>query len=125
MQQVVEGLVSMFFVILLVFTGIELAGAMTRTSQAQSFKIDMMERIEDCNYDPDVINACFREAKEHNFSVSLRLYYSNGMVQVYRNGVVHTPEGCYITGGQIAVSYTFEIPFLGIEKQLDTTGVLL
>ena len=125
MQQVVEGMVSLFFVVLLVFTGIEIAGAMTTASGAQAFKVDVMERIEECNYDSDVINACFREARDRGFSLVLRVYYSNGRVQTYQSAVVKTPEGCYITGGTVVVRYTFEIPFLGVVKRLDTAGIIL
>ncbi len=125
MQQVVEGMMSLFFLVLLVFTGIEIAGAMTTASEAQAFKVEIMEKIEECNYDADVINACFRAAKERGFSLVLRLYYSNGRIQTYQNSSVKNPEGCYITGGKVAVRYTFEIPFLGVVKQLDTTGIVL
>lgn len=125
MQQVIEGMMGLFFLIVLTFTGIEIAGALVEASEAQAFKVEIMERLEDCNYDVDVINGCFREAQLHGFRITLRLYYSNGNMQNYQMGNVRLPEGCYVTGAQVAVKYNLEIPFLKIRKAVSITGITL
>ncbi len=125
MQQVIEGMMSVFFLIIVVFVGIEIAGAMTTASEAQAFKIEVMERLEDCNFDSEVIKACFQEAKSHGFSMTLRLYYSDGRIQTLKSGGIRERSGCYITSGKVAITYPFEIPFLKVTKKLDTTGIIL
>ncbi len=125
MQQVIEGMMSVFFLILVVFVGIEIAGAMTTASEAQTFKMEVIERLEDCDFDPEVIKACFQEAKRHKFSLALKLYYSDGSVEITKNGKMQCPDGCYVVTGKVAVTYPFEISFLKVNKKLDITGTIL
>lgn len=125
MQQVVEGMMGVFFLIMLVFGGVGIAGAMANATAAQNFKVEVMERLEDCNYDATVINMYFREASRRGFDLSLKLCYSDGRVITYNGAGVVKREGYIVNSGVVTVGYDFEIPFLKISEQLFTSGYII
>ena len=122
MQQVVEGMMSIFFLMLIIFTGIGIAGALTKASAAQNYKIEVIERLEDSNYDQSVIEACFVGAMERGMNMSLKLYYSDGAIRTFAENGTTEFKGSVITGGMVTITYLFEIPFLNISKPMQIVG---
>lgn len=125
MQQVIEGMMGVFFLIILVFTGMGIAGALVHASEAQNFKMEVIERLEDCNYESEVIDACFQEAVERGLELSVKLYYSDGNIVTFTQSGISEQNRGIVTSGKVSVRYAFQIPFLHISEQLVTTGSLL
>ncbi|MCR4955421.1 MAG: hypothetical protein K6A30_01895 [Lachnospiraceae bacterium] len=78
MRQVIEGIMVMVFVMLLFFTGMDLLMAHLYAGGAKDYRNQVVSMITQSDYDKDVINECFREARKRGYEMTITLYDEMG-----------------------------------------------
>lgn len=86
-------------------------GAVTAGSQvaaAKEYKADVISEIENSNFNPKVIAACISQAADAGYQLEVK-----NSVDI--NNEVETAE--------VILSYSYEIPILGISQRKTTRGI--
>ena len=122
-QQVIEGMMGLFFVIVLVFCGFGIASAIGTESEALTFKTQTITLLEDCNYDKEVLAASYITAKQKGFTLSVRLFYEDGTIVELEEESIDSMNTSGVTMAEVTVGYPFRIGMLKIDDQLEISGV--
>lgn len=119
MRQVIEGMVTMMFVVLLCLTGVELLEAHVDAGMAKDYRNQVVGSLLNSDFDFRVINENLKEAREHGYVLSVRLYLEDGR-SVESADEFSTLDGD-VEMAQISLEYKIPIPVLHKE----TTHVIM
>lgn len=123
MQQVIEGMMGIFFAVLLVFTGMGIARAMTGAGEALAFKGEVIRALEDSDYSAAVMESCLEGAAQKNYQLTIELFLKDGSRVMITDDCPEEALLEEVELAQVTVGYPFEIKGLGIAEFLETTGV--
>ncbi len=101
MKQIFETYLTLFFLLMAVFTLEGIIAADIDTKNARDFKESIVDEIENSNFSPTVIAAC-RNAGNNKYTV---------MVNEYKDSEDNTVMA------EVTVSYNYSIAFLNVNKQ--------
>ena len=101
MKQIFETYLTLFFLLMAVFTLEGIIAADIDTKNARDFKESIVDEIENSNFSPTVIAAC-RNAGNIKYTVT---------VYEYKDIVYNTVMA------EVTVSYNYSLAFLNVNKQ--------
>ena len=109
MKVVIEVYTILWVLLLTMSTGLSVTMAEERAAQAKRVKAEVVAEIENSKFNPDVIEACKSSASAAGFDLSV------------------TPctydQAHDVTSAEVALTYTYKIPLLGIEQTRTTEGI--
>lgn len=74
MSQVFKMFMGVFFLVLLLLTGVSIISVQLDVSAALDYKADIVTELENSNYHPQVINSCIRQAQENGYQLEIRTF---------------------------------------------------
>ena len=109
MKHIISVFVTMFSFILHLFLCIAVSNVSGAITEAKELKADVIAEIENSNFNPNVIDACIRQAKDAGYFMQVTncIYDERQKIQT----------------AEVIVSYQYEIPFLGIYETMTTRGI--
>lgn len=109
MKHVIEGFFVLFVLILHLFLAAEVFGVTAKAAEAKEYKAAVVAELENSNFNPNVITACIKTAKEQGYDLQIE-------VCEYEE-----EEGRQIA--EVLLTYDYEMPLLGVAGQKVTRGI--
>ena len=106
METVIKSFAGMMFMILLASLGIGLIGSGICAKNADSFLSYVIDRVENSDYAASVINECSALAADRGYSLDMQIY---GSTEKY---------------GEAELTYSYNIPIIGINEEHTITGAM-
>lgn len=122
MQQIIETMSAIFFAVFLTFTGIGIAGGFMTNSRALGFKTETIAMLEECNYDANVVNACFEMAQRAGYELKILFFYKDGRTAEIRNQGVVEKDVENVSMARVTITYPFRIGTMKLNAWLTTEG---
>uniref|UniRef100_UPI003FEE06CD hypothetical protein n=1 Tax=Roseburia sp. TaxID=2049040 RepID=UPI003FEE06CD len=109
MRNIIGAFSALFILVLNLFLCVSVSSASAATSAAKEYKADVIAEIENSNFNPSVIRACISQAQSAGYTLEV-------------TGYVYDADND-IQSAEVIVSYSYEMPLLGISKTQSTRGI--
>lgn len=120
MNQVVKSFLGIFFLLVLIFTGVGIISAQINVSAALDYKSAVVTQLENSNYSPTVMNACIQQAADSGYVLEIRTFVKGKSMQVYTSpNVTDTSD---VTMAEVILNYPYKIPFLQVSVNQQVRG---
>jgi len=120
MNQVVKSFLGIFFLLVLLFTGVGIISAQIHVSAALDYKSAVVTQLENSNYSPAVMNACITQATESGYTLEIRTFSMGNAVQTYT--AANVTDTSDVIMAEVILNYPYEIPFLQISVGQQVRG---
>lgn len=107
MKIVIETMVTVFFMTIMIFLSVQLIATSCQMSDAKSYYNQMIRRVEDSQFDRDIIESYKLEARNMGYMIEIELQE----VEMLPKAIVN-------------FLYSIEIPLLGIDHTECLTGYI-
>lgn len=108
MKHVIEGFFVLFVLILHLFLAAEVLGVTAKAAEAKEYKAAVVAELENSNFNPNVITACIKAAKEQGYELQIEV-------------CEYEEEGRQIA--EVLLTYDYEMPLFGVAGQKVTRGI--
>lgn len=98
MESIFKAFLGTFLILALVISGVTLLYSSLTARSADSFMTETVQRIENSNFDQNVIDECVSNASRRNYSLNVKLYAQNGSSMT--------------SFGQAELRYPFALPMM-------------
>ncbi len=112
MQQIVEGLIAMFFLMLFLITGIDLIKVEVDCCNAGEFRNAVIMAMENSEFDQAVIRDSFNKAEENGYNLSAVFHYLDGTTEIISDGGDFVKSKTILLA-EIKLIYPLRVPILG------------
>ena len=109
MRLIVEVFSGILILLLNVYTGLMLSVAELQVTAAENYKSSVVSEVENSNFNSHVIDGCIAEAAPAGYSLEV-------------TACAYDEEHDIVTA-EVALTYTYKIPLLGISETRTTRGV--
>lgn len=109
MRLIVEVFSGILILMLNVYTGLMLSVAELQVTAAENYKSSVVSEVENSNFNSNVIDGCIAEAATAGYSLEV-------------TACVYDEEHDIVTA-EVALTYNYKIPLLGISETRTTRGV--
>lgn len=110
MSQVFKSFMGVFFILVLLFTGIGIISAQIEVSHALNYKSDIITELENSNYSPEVMNACITQASANGYALEIRTFVDGGGSKVY--SLPDVSDTADVVMAEVVLTYPFKMIFL-------------
>lgn len=109
MKHIISAYGTMFILMLNVMICISICNASGAVAEAKEFKADIIAQIENSNFNTAVINGCINQAQEAGYTLTITncIYDETNNIQT----------------AEVVLTYTYEIPLLGISEIKTARGI--
>ena len=107
MKYIVEIFSGLFMLIWNLCLCVSMLGVSSETAEAKEYKAAVVAEIENSNFNPNVIEACVREAKQHGYELEVAPCHYGEERQM----------------AEVCLTYHYEIPLLQISQERTTRGI--
>ena len=122
MQQIVEGMMAMVFLMLFLVTGIDLISVEVNCCNAREFRNSVIMALENSEFDESVIRDCFDKAKKNGYDLTMTFHYLDGETTTITNGSVYAKTKTILIA-EVKLAYKLRVPILGSEVYKKTQAV--
>lgn len=110
MSQVFKTFMGVFFLVLLLLTGVGIISAQLDVTAALDYKADIVTELENSNYSPQVINACIEQAVENGYKLEIRTFTEGGASTIYASANASDTKD--VVMAEIILTYPYRMVFL-------------
>ena len=110
MSQVFKVFMGVFFLVLLLLTGVGIISAQLDVTAALDYKADIVTELENSNYNPQVINACIEQAQENGYQLEIRTFVSGGASTSYVSPNASDTKD--VVMAEVILTYPYRMIFL-------------
>jgi len=112
MQQIVEGLIAMFFLMIFLITGIDLIKVEVDCCNAGEFRNAVVMAMENSEFDESVIRDCFNKAEQNGYDMAAIFHYLDGTTATVSQGSTYVKSKTILLA-EIKLTYPLRVPILG------------
>lgn len=116
MSQVIKSFMGLFLILFLMSACIGILSAFMIVVEAQDMHAQLVDEMENSNFNSMVIKQCFEKANECGYSLSVTCYHDAKAV-VYTNINDLPDELPKVSLAKLELSFPFSIPFFGIHNE--------
>ncbi|MBO5372424.1 MAG: hypothetical protein J6A75_06870 [Lachnospiraceae bacterium] len=120
MSQVFKTFMGVFFILILLLTGVGIISAQMDVSAALNYKTDVVTELENSNYNAEVINACITQAKDKGYEIKIRTFVSGGASTVYVSPNVSDTTD--VVMAEVVLTYPYKMFFLETALKREVRG---
>ena len=114
MSQIIKSFLGVFLILFLALVGFGILGMYLNVVQAQNLHARVVCELEDSNFYPDVMRACFTEAEAMGYDLSLTMYES-GLPNVTINSASEIPWNIKAyNNAKVTLLFGMNLPVFGI-----------
>ena len=110
MSQILKTFTGVFFLLLLVFLGTGILTAQMDVSTAISCKADTITKLENSNYNADVLNACIADAIRQGYEIEIVTYTEGRRIVRYQTPTAS--DTADVVMAEVRLTYPYRIAFL-------------
>ncbi|MBQ9342270.1 MAG: hypothetical protein IJT81_07935 [Lachnospiraceae bacterium] len=122
MQQIVEGMIAMIFLMLFLVTGIDLIRVEVDCCNAREFRNTVIMAMENSEFDEGVIRECFNKAKENGYTLTVTFHYLDGERATVSDGRFYNKQKTILIA-EVKLEYKLVVPILRSEIIKKTEAV--
>ena len=112
MQQIVEGIIAMFFLMLFLITGMDLIKVEVDCCNAGEFRNAVVMAMENSEFDETVIRDSFNKAEENGYELVAVFHYLDGSTATITEGSSFVKSKTILLA-EIKLTYPLCVPILG------------
>ena len=112
MQQIVEGMIAMVFLMLFLVTGIDLISVEVNCCNAREFRNSVIMALENSEFDESVIRDCFDKAKKNGYDLTVIFHYLDGEAVTVTDGSRYIKSKTILIA-EVKLAYYLRVPILG------------
>lgn len=127
MSQIIKGFLGIFFIVLLVVSGLSISVSMLNAANAKTFKANMITEIENSNFNYEVINECLGQGEEQGYEIEMTIYTEDietgeRNTENITDGSVNSADtkGAYMV--EVLVTYINKMNIFGIQDTHQLRG---
>lgn len=109
MKNLVGAFGTLAALLLNVYLCITVSNAAIEVAEAKEYKADVIAEIENSNFNTYVMEGCIRQAEQAGYELKITNYTYN--------------EVCDIQTAEVILTYSYELPLLGIYQTKATRGI--
>ena len=109
MRNIISAYGILFVLVLSLYLCANVVSAAGQAAAAQEYKADVVAELEDSNFSPNVIAACISQASAAGYTLEVRACTYD--------------EDHNIQTAEVVLTYSYQMPLLGIEEQKTTRGI--
>ena len=109
MKQIIGAFGTLIVLMLNLFICITVANASGSVAEAKEYKAFVIAEIENSNFNPKVIEGCIRQAENAGYQLQVTSYMYD--------------ERYHMQSAEVILTYSYEIPLLGISETRTTRGI--
>jgi len=111
METVIKTYMGLFFLMLILTTGISIVKAQNGAENARDFRTQACIQLEDSNYEARTINSLIETASENNYELEIELQNANEGTYIITKSNPATIENTKnINGAVMKLKYYYELP---------------
>lgn len=109
MKQIIGAFCTVFVLMLNIFICFSVSAESGSVAAVKEYKADIIAEIENSNFNPNVINACIKQAAEQGYTLEITscIYDENNDIQT----------------AEVILSYDYKLPLFGITGTKATRGI--
>lgn len=112
MQQIVEGMIALLFLVLFLITGIDLIRVEVDCCNAGEFRNSVIMALENSEFDEAVIRDAFNKAKQNEYELVMVFHYLDGTSETVSNNKQYTKTKTILIA-EVKLTYNLRVPILG------------
>lgn len=120
MEQIIQGMMAVFFTMLMLSCGIQVINSQIVASEAKDYRNYCIACIENSDYQEGVMMELLSTARQKQYDLKIKLFFDDGSTQELSAGSTSIQAGVIETA-QIEMKYHIKIPIL----QSDVEHVLV
>lgn len=122
MQQIVEGMIALLFLMLFLITGIDLIRVEVDCCNAGEFRNAVIMAMENSEFDEAVIRDAFSKAKQNGYELMMIFHYLDGTSETVSNNNRYTKTKTILIA-EVKLTYNLRVPILGSTVTKKTEAV--
>ena len=117
MHQIIDGIITMVFLILFVAVGIDLMEAEIAKGDVKDFRNYVALSIENSDYNESVISECIKASKQKGYEIKIKAYIENGESIILDENYIDNTEEYDIELVEITLNYEITMPIFNQSKK--------
>ena len=117
MSQIMKAFLGVFLVLLLSVTATGILSAYMMVADAQDLHAAMVDEVENSNFYPPVLQACFRQAEEAGCQLQGILYNDNYTEVVCAQESQIPTDTSQVSAARLELTFPFQIGFFGMRQE--------
>ncbi|MBR5789308.1 MAG: hypothetical protein IKX99_04320 [Lachnospiraceae bacterium] len=122
MQQIVEGMIALLFLMLFLITGIDLIRVEVDCCNAGEFRNAVIMAMENSEFDEAVIRDAFSKAQQNGYELMMIFHYLDGTSETVSNNNRYTKTKTILIA-EVKLTYNLRVPILGSAVTKKTEAV--
>lgn len=122
MSQIMKAYTGIFLMVFLSLATAGILAAFMQVSMAQDLHADIINEIENSNYNASVLKEAFQRTSDANYGLVITLYKDNYTHVVCHNASDVPADTSLVTGAKVEMEFPFEIGFFGVAQQHNLCG---
>ncbi len=121
MSQIMKTFLGLFLIMFMTVTSVGILSGFLSVISAQNQYAQIVNELEDSNYDSDVIDECFNNVNRKNQKLHLTLYLSDNTIRNV-DGKGQVEDGLEIEKAYVELKFSYSVNFFGINEEHNFTG---
>lgn len=122
MSQIVKSFLGVFILAIMMVSAGGILSAYMQVLSAQHTHARIVNELENSHYNPEVIRACFEEAKKENCTLRITLYPVDGESYLLENEEMVASDIQGIDEAEVCIQFLYQIPFMAINQEHVISG---
>lgn len=124
MSQIMKTFLGVFLIMFMVVTSSGVLSGFMTVVEAQNLHAQIINELEDSDYDSSVVQTCFENASKVGDTLELKLYMTDNSIRTVTDAsqIASSDE---IEKARVELKFTYEVAFFGIEQEHVLRGYAL
>ena len=124
MSQIMKTFLGVFLIMFMVVISSGVLSGFMTVVEAQNLHAQIINELEDSDYDSSVVQTCFENASKAGDTLELKLYMTDNSIRTVTDAsqIASSDE---IEKARVELKFTYELAFFGLEQEHVLSGYAL
>ena len=123
MSQIMKTFLGVFLIMFMVVTSSGVLSGFMTVVEAQNLHAQVINELEDSDYDSSVAQTCFENASKAGDTLELKLYLTDNSIKTVTDASQITSDD--IEKARVELKFNYAVAFFGIEQEHVLSGYAL